>query len=159
MSEMEKVVAIIVAVAVFAALGLGGWFWLLAKTDPSAPPESPPLPEVRIPEPPPLPPPPPVSATGMAPLAPPAAMVEPPPTPIPPGERRPTAQGDPRPPNTLWEFYPNRAALLADAQANAFAYAITIDGQMVLSGFGPPDEFVTQPNGTLLSKRYSRTAK
>ena len=50
-------------------------------------------------------------------------------------------------PVALADSYPSRHDLVAAAAAIKTVYAITVDGAQVWPGFGPPDEFFTQPNG------------
>lgn len=53
---------------------------------------------------------------------------------------KPTVQGRTEP----LDSYPSKAALVADLQALAFAYAVLLDGSGVWTGFGPATSYITQ---------------
>lgn len=51
--------------------------------------------------------------------------------------------------SSLADSYPSKHDLVAAAAALKTVYAITVDGVQVWPGFGPPDDYFTQPNGSV----------
>jgi len=69
------------------------------------------------------------------------------------------AEPPPARPHTMAETYPNRAALVADAELDAFA--VKLDGvpiQTAQSKFGPAQSYVTNPDGSISKGRYTAPA-